>query len=309
MKQKIIYVLVILIILVGAYFLLQSYSQDTNISDNQEPIETSTSTDDNTDVTIPEGEDPEDENELETVIGTSAGGYDITAYHYGEGNNELLFIGGFHGGYEWNTVLVAYELMDYLENDLSILSDNLKVTVIPVLNPDGLNEVVGTTDKFSVADVPSSQSATIPGRFNANNVDLNRNFDCDWQSTATWQNREVDGGDQVFSEPESQALRDYIRSSNPEAVVVWYSAADGVFASSCHNGVLEETTAITNVYADASGYPAYESYNFYEVTGDAVNWLAKEGVPAISVLLSNHQDIEWDKNKAGIDALLEWYSM
>jgi hypothetical protein len=35
-----------------------------------------------------------------------------------------------------------------------------------------------------------------------------------------------------------------------------------------------------------------------------VNWLAKENVPAISVLLTTHEVIEWDKNKAGIEALL-----
>jgi hypothetical protein len=32
--------------------------------------------------------------------------------------------------------------------------------------------------------------------------------------------------------------------------------------------------------------------------------MAKKDIPAISVLLSNHQDIEWKKNKAGIQAVL-----
>ena len=122
------------------------------------------------------------------------------------------------------------------------------------------------------------------------------------------QNRDVDGGSEPFSEPESKALRDYVKSRNPTAVVVWYSAADGVFASSCHNGVLSETRTITNIYADASGYPAFEEFNFYEITGDAVNWLAKEGIPAISVLLTTHENVEWDKNRAGVEALLEYYA-
>jgi hypothetical protein len=38
-----------------------------------------------------------------------------------------------------------------------------------------------------------------------------------------------------------------------------------------------------------------------------VNWLAKNNIPAISVLLTNHTDVEWDKNKKGIDAILEYY--
>ncbi|MDP6771989.1 MAG: hypothetical protein QF704_14905, partial [Anaerolineales bacterium] len=96
----------------------------------------------------------------------------------------------------------------------------------------------------------------------------------------------------------------YVETNNPDAVVVFYSAAGGVFSSNCHNGVPDKTLEITNLYADASGYKAYEDFNFYEITGDMVNWLAKENVPAISVLLTTHEVIEWDKNKAGIEALL-----
>jgi len=243
-----------------------------------------------------------------TVIGTSVKGRPITAYHYGEGDTELLFVGGIHGGYEWNTVLVAYELMDHLEEEAGDLPENLRVTVIPVLNPDGLQEVVGTAGRFTKADVPASIDETIPGRFNGNDVDLNRNFDCDWQADATWQNRAVSGGERAFSEPESAAIRDYVEAHELEAVVVWYSAAGGVFASNCHNGVSEETLMLTNLYADASGYPAYESFDFYAITGDMVNWLAGEGIPAISVLLTTHDDVEWDKNHEGVDAVLEHYA-
>jgi hypothetical protein len=198
--------------------------------------------------------------------------------------------------------------MDYLEGNPNIIPSGVMVTVVPVLNPDGLFETVGTADRFTEGDVPSGEGATIPGRFNANGVDLNRNFDCDWQSTGTWQSREVDGGSAAFSEPESQALRDYVEAHRPRAAVVWYSAAGGVFASDCHGGVLPETIEITNLYADASGYRAYESFDFYTITGDMVNWLAKEGIPAISVLLSTHDDVEWEENRAGVEALLEHYA-
>lgn len=301
MKKIIITIIAVAIVAVVAYLLIKSSPNTIEIPDSED-----------VDTEMTEDQDDEDNtgqtNEDESVIGTSVNGHSISAHHFGSGDDELLFVGGFHGAYEWNTVLVAYELIDYLEANPSVVPSNVKVTVIPVLNPDGLNRVIGSTGRFTQANVPSSQEATVPGRFNGNNVDLNRNFDCDWQSSATWQDRSVDGGDSVFSEPEARALRDYVNLNDPTAVVVWYSAADGVFASSCHNGVLEETTTITNIYADASGYPAYEEFNFYEITGDAVNWLAKEGVPAISVLLSTHEDVEWSQNRAGIEALLEYYA-
>lgn len=243
-----------------------------------------------------------------TVLGNSVNGFPINAYHFGSGEDELLFVGGIHGGYEWNTTLVAYELIDYLEENPEAIPENVTVTVIPLLNPDGLDLIFGTTERFTLADTPETVDETIPGRFNGNTVDLNRNFACDWQAEGTWKSTTVDAGTEAFSEPESQALKLYVEVHKPTAVVAWYSAAGGVYSSNCHNGVLEETTELTNLYAAASGYPAHKTFDFYTITGDMVNWFASKNIPAISVLLTTHEAVEWDKNKRGIDALLEYYA-
>lgn len=296
MKNFIIILIVIGAVAFGFYYLNNSLSNEQEISNNTNttpvvPVATSTPR-------LPE-----------TVIGKSAGGYDIVAYNFGQGSKEILFVGGIHGGYEWNTVLVAREMMDWLKANPNVVPNNTSVTVIPVLNPDGLYKVVGTANSnFSAKDAPSELSATVAGRFNANNVDLNRNFDCDWQANGVWQNKKVNGGTAVFSEPESLAIKNYVEKNKPTAVVVWYSAAGGVYASSCHNGLSEETKAITKVYADASGYPAYDSFDFYAITGDMVNWLAKNNIPAVSVLLTNHTSTEWVKNQKGVEAILNYYS-
>ncbi|HQF41238.1 MAG TPA: M14 family metallopeptidase, partial [Candidatus Paceibacterota bacterium] len=234
-------------------------------------------------------------------------GRDIMAYSYGEGGKEIAFVGGVHGGYSWNTVLAAREIKEYFEANQEKIPAGLKVTVIPLLNPDGLNKVVGTIGEFDAGDVPQGEE-TVPGRFNANNVDLNRNFDCNWQETSTWRNQKVNAGTKPFSEPEAQAFRNYINEAKPAAVVFYFSAAGGVFSSSCQDGILPETKELTSVYAKASGYPAYSEFDFYDISGDAVNWLAKEKIPGISVLLSNHQDTEWSKNRKGIEALLNYYA-
>ncbi len=242
-----------------------------------------------------------------TVIGNSAGGHDITAYTYGTGSKEILFVGGIHGAYEWNTILLARQLMDYLAQNPSAVPAGEKVTVIPLLNPDGLYKIITTTGTFSASDMPA-QAQTVAGRFNAHTVDLNRNFDCDWKSQGVWQNTTVSGGASAFSEPESQAIKTYVEAHKPTAVVVWYSSAGGVFASSCHNGVASETSTLTQLFANASGYKAYQDFDFYTITGDMVNWLAKSNIPAISVLLTNHTDTEWDKNLAGVKAVLSHYA-
>ncbi len=253
-------------------------------------------------------EDETKDSPTSTVIGSSTNENKIVAHHYGEGDSEILFIGGIHGGYAWNSSLLAYEFMDYISSNPSVIPENVKVTVIPVLNPDGLSKVVSIDGPFESSDITMSLAETIPGRFNGNNVDLNRNFDCDWQKTATWQNKSVSSGDSAFSEPESLALKNYVELKKPTAVVVWDSAAGGVFASSCNNGVSAETLELVNLYSKASGYKAYKDFDFYEITGDMVNWFAKNNIPAISILLTNHSDIEWTKNIAGIKAILENYA-
>ena len=296
MKKVIIAIIVIVLVGVGIYYFINS-SKDVVLVGDQNKVATTTAS------TTPISTD-----KTQTVIGKSVEGRDVMAYHFGTGETELLFVGGSHGGYEWNTALVAFQAMDYLKANPSVIPANVKVTIIPVLNPDGLNKVVGTSSRFTLAEVPSNESETIPGRFNGNNVDLNRNFDCDWQTNATWQNKTVSGGSAVFSEPESQAIKNYVETQKPKAVIAWYSAAGGVFSSNCHAGVLPETNILTNAFAKASGYPAFKDFNFYETTGDMTNWLAKKGIPAISVLLTNHKDTEWSKNKAGIDALLKYYA-
>lgn len=298
MKKTIIALVVLGLIGAGVYFFIQN-SAVAPAPVAEAPIATTIT---------PKTEPTKPVDTTKTVIGTSVENRAITAYHYGTGAKELLFVGGIHGGYEWNSVLVAYQLMDYLTANPAVIPANVKVTVIPVLNPDGLKKVTGKEGRFTKADVSTSDATVISGRFNANNVDLSRNFDCDWQTKGVWMTTTVSGGSKAFSEAESLAFKNYVEAHNPAGVVVWYSSAGGVFSSSCHNGILPETKTLTTAYATASGYPAYESYDFYKLTGDMVNWLAKKNIPAISVLLTTHQDTEWTKNLAGIKALLKHYA-
>lgn len=299
----IVSIIVLLIIVILAVSFNKKSSPDQQNTDFH-PVVTQEEQEENTDM---ENKMEENKNSPELLIGKSVGGKEIKAYRFGTGDTELLFVGGVHGGYSWNTSLVAYELMDYLKANPSAVPSNVKVTVIPVVNPDGLSKVVNTTGEFKASEVSTDQAKLVAGRFNGNNVDLNRNFDCDWQASGVWQKKTVSGGTSAFSEPESAAVKNYIESNKPAGVVVWYSAAGGVYSSNCHSGVSAETSALTNLYSKASGYPAFESFDFYEVTGDMVNWLAKNNIPAISVLLTNHTDTEWSKNKAGIDAILKYY--
>ncbi|MDP4020581.1 MAG: M14 family metallopeptidase [Candidatus Adlerbacteria bacterium] len=241
------------------------------------------------------------------IVGASVLGRAITAYTYGDGPQHLLFVGGMHGGYEWNSVLLAYQFMDYAKANPDIIPDNVTVTVIPSLNPDGVFKVVGNEGRFSPADASTNAVTLASGRFNANHIDLNRNFDCKWQPNSTWRSEVVGAGSAPFSEPEAKALRTFVLKYLPDAVIFWHSQANAVYASECEEGILQGTRAIMNAYATASGYPAVDSFDAYEITGDAEGWLASVHIPAITVELSTHESVEWEQNLAGVMALFDLY--
>ena len=90
--------------------------------------------------------------------------------------------------------------------------------IIPAANPDGQFLITGHNGRFAAADIPTDTD-TIPGRFNANGVDLNRNWDCAWRETAVWRDEPISGGTRPFSEPESQNLRDFLLAQQPVLVV------------------------------------------------------------------------------------------
>ncbi len=242
------------------------------------------------------------------IIGKSVEGRNIEAYTYGTGTTPILFVGGVHGGYEWNSVSLAYKFIDYLDTKPDI-PKNLKITVIPSLNPDGVYKVTGKEGRFDLSAVSKEKKILEGARFNANKVDLNRNFDCKWQPQSAWREKIVSAGQKAFSEPEAQALRDFVLEQKPVAVLFWHSQANAVYASECESGILPETLRLVDIYAKASGYQAIKTFDNYKVTGDAEGWLASISIPAITVELKTHEDIEWEKNLAGFKALLNYYSI
>lgn len=241
------------------------------------------------------------------VIGSSVEDRDIEVYTFGDGEKHLLFVGGIHGGYEWNSVLLAYKFIDYFDEDETRIPESLTISIIPNLNPDGLYKVIGKEGRFLASDIPSSVEETKPGRFNVNGVDLNRNFDCKWAPESTWQGRIVSAGESPFSEPEAVALKNFVEARNPESVVFWHSKANTVYASECEEGILPATLDIMNLYAQAADYNTVEKFDAYEITGDAEGWLASIGIPAITVELETRDSIEWERNLAGVNALFDFF--
>jgi len=230
----------------------------------------------------------------QAIIGTSVEGRDITTHTFGTGETDLLFVGGVHGGYEANSVRLADAMIEHLHANADLIPDDITVHIIPVLNPDG----------YALPATASDQSR----RFNANGVDLNRNFDCKWAPESSWRGQTVSAGTAPFSEPEAAALRDYVLATNPSAAVFWHSVANNVYGSECENGILPGTLALMNVYADAGNYGKVPKFDAYPITGDVEGWLASIDIPAVTVELETRNSIEWERNLAGTIASIELFS-
>lgn len=229
----------------------------------------------------------------QTVIGSSVQGRPIEAYSFGTGETDLLFVGGIHGGYEANTVRLAEAVIAELQLNGTIIPESITVHIVPNLNPDG----------YALPTSASDQQR----RFNANLVDLNRNFDCRWAPQSSWRNETVQAGTTPFSEPEAIALRDYVTNIKPKAAVFWHSRGNAVFTSECGDEVFAATNLLMTTYAAAATYEAAGLWTAYQVSGDAEGWLASIGIPAVTVELETRDSIEWERNWAGTLALLELY--
>lgn len=239
---------------------------------------------------------------ISQVIGYSSQGYPIVAYSFGHGQTRLALIGGIHGGFEWNTIRLAYSMIDYLTAHPKSVPPSLTVIIVPSANPDGQALVTGTTGRFKADQVAPETTA---GRLNGNGVDLNRNWDCRWRATAVWRDGEVSGGSAPFSEPETQALARMLTEPPAAAVIFWHSAARGVFTAGCDDPYAP-SVRLGQVIAQASGYPIFNEFTSYEVTGDATDWLSTQGIPAVTVELTNSNDIDWPPNLRAVLALFRY---
>jgi LysM repeat protein len=222
-------------------------------------------------------------------IGTSVQSRSLEAYRVGQGPVKRALIGAIHGGYEWNTVTLLTHTLEYLRDNQNFVPPEITLYIIPLANPDGY---AAGTDR-------------VKGRVNGNDVDLNRNWNYQWQMTATHGTRPVSAGAYAFSEPETVALRDFIIDNEIQSVIFYHSAFAAVFQGA---GITDtQTVELAKLIARATGYRyAPEGVPGQITTGDAIDWLTMQGVTAIEVELSTHQDIDWAQNLAGLRAFLNW---
>jgi hypothetical protein len=124
------------------------------------------------------------------IAGTSVQGRPIMYTVLGQGPDVTLILAAIHGNESAGTSLVR-RLAEHLKQNQHILGGRT-VVILPVANPDG---------------------AAYNTRYNANKVDLNRNF-----ATANRINN-AEFGRTALSEPETSDIYQLIRQYNPDRIV------------------------------------------------------------------------------------------
>ena len=177
------------------------------------------------------------------VIGYSAAGREIYAFHIGElTGRQFIAVYAVHGR-EWITARLA----------IKHIRRGLKKGggwVIPLLNPDG-------------AEI--SQNKSPLWKANARGVDINCNFDADWgQGRLNTRMRGSENciGDEPFSEPETKALKNFTLKMRPYTTLSFHTKGEEIYYE--FNGlgdirgakIIEECTgySVKKIYGSCGGY-------------------------------------------------------
>ena len=131
------------------------------------------------------------------IFGHSVQNLPMIAHQFGNSGPEVLILGGVHGD-EVEGVICANSLISRFAEGFAY---KLQVTVVPMFNVDGVLE---------------------KQRKNANSVDLNRNL-----PTQDWTNdvpeEKYYPGPEANSEPENQALCQWLESHQPKLIITLHS--------------------------------------------------------------------------------------
>lgn len=221
-------------------------------------------------------------------------------YEIGMGDYNVLFLSCIHGNEVGGAKLTSH-LANWLNKNIEQFP-NLKIFIIPVLNPDGYEEALSHPDYLNWGRI---------GRFNTRNVDMNRNFDTKsfsthsiWSRGNKYQEREeVYCGEHGNSEPEIQALTTFLFTKN---VKLWFSYHSvGADMITARDPLSEQ---IGKIYSNTSGFrlDSHHVWLKYDQTGTAKEWSEEHGISFIEVENSNRYGSDWKVQKNGIAASLKY---
>jgi predicted deacylase len=202
-----------------------------------------------------------------------------------------MIVAGIHGGDEWNTISLANQLIEHLNQNPEGVPDDVTLYILPNLNPDG-----------------EARAHNKYGRLNHNGVDLNRNFPVnwleDWDRAGCWNSLPTSGGTGPGSEAETQALMNFIGSHNIEALISYHSAALGIFPGGFPWD--EDSARLAQSIAEVTSYPFPPIDTGCTYSGTLADYAVSTGIAAVDLELTNHVDIDFDQNLPASNVLVNF---
>jgi murein peptide amidase A len=225
------------------------------------------------------------------IIGYSVSGRPLEVYKFGQGERQVMIAAGIHGGYEWNTIALADELITYVNEHPEIIPSDVTLYILRNINPDG-----------------DARAHGIEGRVNDHSVDLNRNFPENWQAEwdrdGCWDLGPTTGGSRPGSEPETRAVMNFMSSRNITAMISYHSAALGVFPGG--EPWEEESIELAKALSKVTGYPYPPIDTGCYYTGTLADYAVSLGTAAVDMELRNHRDTDFPQNLRALKVLLNW---
>ena len=186
----------------------------------------------------------------------------------GEENSlKILFLGVTHGEEPQGKFLIEKFIEEIDKNNLQFKNN---LFFIPCLNPDGLNK---------------------NQRGNANNVDLNRNFNTKNFEVTTFDD-DTTSGTKPLSEPESQFLANIVEKYNFDIILSFHAPFAIVNYDGPAKNFAEKISEITSYPVQASiGYPTPGSFGTFAGV--------EKNIPTITLEVSDKlsNDELWEQNK------------
>lgn len=229
----------------------------------------------------------------------SALGKEVSYYTVGNGENKILFLSGTHGN-EVGTVKLAHLLTNWLYERKDRFTD-AKFFIVPCLNRDGYEAATRYPDYWNGGRV---------GRFNGNDVDLNRNFPTkSFQPYTVWthgknytEETKVYGGPSGGSEPEIAGLIHLIKKEKISTYIAFHSAGADVMGNNTTVG-----QKLARLFSDVSGYKftTLEDWLRLKQTGTAREWCDENKIAYLEIEATTRWGSDWRNQKAALEACVD----
>jgi carboxypeptidase T len=215
-----------------------------------------------------------------------------------ENEPEVLFLGCHHAR-EWISVEIPFLLAKYLLESYAVnaevkrMVNQSEVWIVPMVNPDGLEYSIHYYRYWR-----KNRRLNADGSYG---VDINRNYGYAWgydnDGSSPEPASDVYRGSAPFSEPETQAVRDFVQQKHFRAMITYHSYSqvilypwgytktppanepllNGIAAGMSH--LMSPVNGRTYAYGEAGA-------SLYLTNGDATDWIfSASAIPAYTIEL------------------------